>query len=107
MGNTLPGPPKHLSTPARRLSRETVEALEAEEILRTAGLVVEGRYGVRAHPAVAIARDARTQFARLLREIDLEGIAGAGSADAEEGISQCLRRPIRRIASRVEGSPRQ
>jgi phage terminase small subunit len=94
--NTLPRPPKHLSSPSRRLWRETVEAyelerhhlelleracrsldtaLEAEEIIRSAGLVVEGRYGVRAHPAVAIARDARTQFARLLREIDLEGVA--------------------------------
>lgn len=50
-------------------------ALEAEEILRREGLVVEGRYGVRAHPAVAIARDARIAFARLLREIDLEGVA--------------------------------
>ena len=94
--NTLSRPPKYLSSAARRLWRETVEsyelerhhlelleracrsldtALDAEEILRTAGLVVEGRYGVRAHPAVGIARDARTQFARLLREIDLEVIA--------------------------------
>lgn len=96
--NTLPRPPKHLSAPARRLWRETVEsyelerhhlelleracrsldhAIEAEEIIRRDGLVVEGRYGVRAHPAVGIVRDARTSFARLLREIDLEGVAGA------------------------------
>jgi P27 family predicted phage terminase small subunit len=94
--NTLPRPPKHLSAPARRLWRETVEgyelerhhlelleracraldnAIDAEEILRRDGLVVDGRYGPRAHPAVAIARDARVAFARLLREIDLEGIA--------------------------------
>ncbi len=87
--NTLARPPKHLSAPARRLWRETVEAyelerhhlelleracraldhaIEAEEILRRDGLVVEGRYGVRAHPAVGIARDARIAFARLLRE---------------------------------------
>jgi P27 family predicted phage terminase small subunit len=94
---TNPPAPKHLSTPARRLWRETVEeyelerhhlelleracraldtALEAEGILRRDGLMVEGRYGVRAHPAVAVARDARTQFARLLRELDLEGAPG-------------------------------
>lgn len=90
--NTLPRPPKHLSTSARRLWRETIEAyelerhhlellergcrsldqaIEAEAIIRREGLVVEGRYGMRAHPAVAIARDSRTQFARLLRELDL------------------------------------
>jgi hypothetical protein len=79
--NVLPRPPKHLSAPARRLWRDTVEgyelerhhlelleracraldqAIDAEEILRRDGLVVDGRYGPRAHPAVAIARDART-----------------------------------------------
>jgi P27 family predicted phage terminase small subunit len=96
--NTLPRPPTHLSAAARRLWRATVEgyelerhhlelleracraldhAIEAEEIIRRDGLVVDGRYGVRAHPAVAIARDARVAFARLLREIDLEGVAAA------------------------------
>lgn len=96
--SALARPPKHLSAAARRLWRETVESyelerhhlelleracraldqtIEAEEILRRDGIVVEGRYGIRAHPAVAIARDARTSFARLLREIDLEGVAAA------------------------------
>jgi phage terminase small subunit len=96
--NTLPRPPRHRSAPARRLWRETVEsyelerhhlelleracraldhAIEAEKIIRRDGLVVDGRYGVRAHPAVAIARDARIAFARILREIDLEGVADA------------------------------
>jgi hypothetical protein len=40
-------------------------------------LVVDGRYGVRGHPAVAIARDAKVAFDRLHREIDLEGMAAA------------------------------
>jgi phage terminase small subunit len=62
--SALARPPKHLSAAARRLWREMIEgyelerhhlelleracrsldtALDAEEILRTAGLVVEGR----------------------------------------------------------------
>jgi P27 family predicted phage terminase small subunit len=46
---------------------------QARETLDRDGLVIEGREGgMRPHPCVAIERDARTGFARLLRELDLD-----------------------------------
>lgn len=46
----------------------------AREILCRDGMIVPGREGgVRAHPAVAIERDAKLSFARLVRELDLDG----------------------------------
>jgi P27 family predicted phage terminase small subunit len=46
---------------------------QARELLLKDGLVVEGREGgIRPHPAVAIERDSRVGFARLVRELDLD-----------------------------------
>lgn len=46
---------------------------EARELLLRDGLVVEGREGgMRPHPAVAIERDSRVGFSRLVRELDLD-----------------------------------
>jgi P27 family predicted phage terminase small subunit len=50
---------------------------EAGAILRDEGIVVQDRYGSpKAHPAVGVERDARIAFARLLRELDLDGEPG-------------------------------
>jgi len=46
---------------------------QARDIVASAGPVYTDRFGApRAHPAVAIERDARLSFARLLRELDLD-----------------------------------
>jgi P27 family predicted phage terminase small subunit len=48
-------------------------AQEAREILQEENIIVHDRYGKpKAHPAVAIERDSRLAFARLLRELDLD-----------------------------------
>lgn len=48
-------------------------AAQARELIDKEGLVVRTRDGGRkAHPAVAIERDARLAFARLVRELDLD-----------------------------------
>lgn len=64
--------PHHL-----RLLRLACEAWDrtqqAREILDRDGLTTETETGgLKAHPAVAIERDARLAFARLLRELDLD-----------------------------------
>jgi P27 family predicted phage terminase small subunit len=89
-----PEPPPHLSPSARKWWETTVEAYvlqehhlrllqlaceawdraqEAREQLERDGLTVPGREGgVRAHPCIAIERDARLAVARLVRELDLD-----------------------------------
>jgi phage terminase small subunit len=48
-------------------------AEQAREIIAAEGLTTKDRYGTaKAHPAVAIERDARIGFARLVRELDLD-----------------------------------
>ncbi len=46
---------------------------QAREILDRDGIVVDGRFGPRQHPAVQIELQNRTSFARLMRELDLDG----------------------------------
>ena len=49
-------------------------ALEARETLEAEGSYFTDRFGCpKAHPAVQVERDSRTAFARLLRELDLDG----------------------------------
>src|SRR6516162_1262431 len=90
----LPPPPAHLSASSRawwtacveayvleehhlRLLQLAMEAWDrcqaAREQLAAEGLAVPTRDGgLRAHPCVAIERDARLAVARLLRELDLD-----------------------------------
>jgi len=86
--------PKHLEPPTRRWFRSVVDSYslaphhirlltlaaeswdrgqQAREILSREGLTYNDRFGQPAsRPAVAIERDSRISFARLLRELNLE-----------------------------------
>ena len=99
-----PKPPPHLTEQTRswwrsvvkeyvlemhhlRLLQAACEAWDrlqqARELLSRDGLVVEGREGgVRPHPAVAIERDSRIGFARLVRELDLDTEPAASARSA-------------------------
>ncbi|MGA2063173.1 MAG: hypothetical protein ABSG67_22095 [Thermoguttaceae bacterium] len=90
-------PPKHLSAPTRRWFEDVVKTYvlephhlrlltlageawdrgqQARETLKTTGTVFIDRFGCpRARPEVAIERDSRLAFARLVRELalDLDG----------------------------------
>lgn len=86
-----PPAPAHLAADGRRLWRRVqveyqlddaaggellrlaCEALDrcaqARAILASQGLTIEGRFGAKTHPAVAIERDSALRAARLLREL--------------------------------------
>ena len=49
-----------------------------EQIDRDGLTIATGDGGLKAHPAVAIERDARLAFARLVRELDLDAGAPSG-----------------------------
>jgi P27 family predicted phage terminase small subunit len=90
----VPRPPEHLSPTTKRWWRQlgkaaafevhefrTLQAAceawdraqEARERIATDGTYVKDRFGqLRAHPAVAVERDARTLYARLIRELALD-----------------------------------
>ena len=92
---SAPTPPKALSRESKALWRTTCvdfdlephhlrllrlfcealdRAAEAQKVLDEAGLTIIDRFGqVKAHPCVAVKRDAEVAAARLLRELDLEG----------------------------------
>ncbi|MBM3131735.1 MAG: hypothetical protein FJZ95_01715 [Chloroflexi bacterium] len=89
-----PKPPKHLKAATRRWFGQVLEeynlephhvrlltlagesydrAQQAREIIAQQGLTVTDRFGqVRAHPLLAVERDCRIAFARLLRELSLD-----------------------------------
>ena len=62
-------------------------AQEARVILARDGVVVtDDRKNVRSHPAVAIERDSRIAFARLVRELDLDTEPPSDSRFAPPGL---------------------
>lgn len=88
-----PSAPRHLSEPSRAFWRSVVADFELEvhhlAILQAAceardrmdeararidadGPYTEGRFGMRAHPAIAVERDSRTAMLRAVRELGLD-----------------------------------
>lgn len=47
---------------------------ESRDVLNAEGWTVDGRYGKRPHPAIAVERDSRMAAIRAWRELDLEGM---------------------------------
>ena len=93
MAKRLTPTPEHLSDEAAAWWRDVCGAYELEphhlKLLQLAceaydrcqqaraaidreGLTVPSGNGVRGHPAIAVERDSRTAFARILRELDLD-----------------------------------
>ena len=88
-----PAAPRHLSDEAKAIWKATLpdydlevrhlavlttalEALdrmrEAQEATRRDGAYTEGRFGLKAHPGLAVERDSRTAFLRAQRELGLD-----------------------------------
>lgn len=67
--------PLELELLERALS-ELDRARQASQAIRRQGAVVEGRYGPKASPWIAIERDSSALAARLIRQLDLEGVVG-------------------------------
>lgn len=94
MTSTRPRPPAHLAAATLRWWQDVVDAYdlnehhvrlltaaceawdraaEARERIAKDGAVVPNRWGeLRAHPSIAIERDSRIAFARLMRELRLD-----------------------------------
>lgn len=94
MSNAKPKPPAHLRPATRRWYRETLATFELEphhlrlltlaaeawdrtqaarEVLDRDGISYVDRFGApRSRPEVAVERDSRIAFARLMREIGLD-----------------------------------
>ena len=91
----LPQPPKHLSPASKKWFRSVVsefpmsdtdirvltlaaEAFDAAEdarkiLAKEGSTYTDGNGGIKAHPATSIVRDNRTLFARLIRDLHLDG----------------------------------
>jgi len=94
LANNAPQPPAHLGPETREWFRSVVadwalqshhvrlltlaaeswdRCQQAREILAKEGITIAGREGgVRPHPAVAIERDAKISFARLIAQLNLD-----------------------------------
>jgi phage terminase small subunit len=89
----MPAPPKHLAAATRAWWKSVVEdysleqhhlrllqlageawdrGQQARRVLTTDGLTTRTETGLKAHPCIAIERDSRLAFARLIRELDLD-----------------------------------
>jgi P27 family predicted phage terminase small subunit len=91
----LPSPPKSLKKEGKALWNRVVEGFELEpyqmqtlrlacecldrieacrQVLQREGLMLQGRFGAKAHPLTSVEKDNKTVFARLLREIGLDAM---------------------------------
>lgn len=95
-GPRIPSPPSGTRAAGRRLWRAVLgvyelddvelavlaeachaadRAAEARAAVDAAGAIVDGRYGPRAHPGVAIEREARGQVLAALRHLEREPVS--------------------------------